>query len=110
MDISTGIPTHRIFHAGFPFFLGMDIPKDDPDLQKFDFVSMALTSRDNMTDEVTLFPFSAMVIDSYKNLIEDIVLFLSSMVNSRLMTIERKISGVLPSSMDHFTKFYKPRD
>jgi len=95
----------RYKHAGFPVLLASKISKDDELLYgKFDFVSFAFTSKIDVTEEITTLPFSKNAVKSYQNYSFDIYLFLRTIINSRLISIERKIDGIFPYYDDYFSK------
>lgn len=95
----------RYKHAGFPIFLGSEIPQNDNILYgKFDFVSFALTSTTTMGNEVTTLPFSKKALESYENFLVDIFIFLDVILNAKVQSIARKTVGVLPSHRDYFNR------
>ncbi len=94
----------RIKHATLPIRFGYDIPTDDSWSKKFEFWSMALTSRESITKEVTVLPFSKKVVESYENLFQDINQIFNNIINSRLFIIERNITGMIPYSDDYFSE------
>lgn len=96
----------RYKHASYPFFMAMDIPDNDTDYKRYDFMSMAPISRDNPSRIMITLPFSKDVIESYENLNKDIYLFLSAIIITKLICIERKVDGVIPPTKDHFSKKY----
>lgn len=93
----------RYKHGGFPIFLGQKIPEDDPYFgKKFDFVSMATTSKESLSDEVTLIPFSQKALQSYLTLLEEISIMFYFVLERNSLKIERKLSGVIPTPQDNF--------
>ncbi|MHB8546468.1 MAG: hypothetical protein ACYDAJ_06850 [Nitrosotalea sp.] len=97
----------RYKHAGFPLLLGIEIPSSDDTLyKKFDFVSVARTSIADPVKEFTTIPFSNQILESYRNIASDIFMFLASIITSKLMSIERKMCGVLPLMDDIFSENY----
>lgn len=87
----------RYKHAGFPILLSQNIHEEVKKIYEgFEFVSISLTSRTKISDEMVPLPYSEKAITSYENLTKDILSFLGSVVHSKLICIERKMSGLIP--------------
>lgn len=95
----------RYKHAGFPILLGLPIPTNDSVLKKkFDFTSLALTSKENIGEEVTVIPFSQKALESYQTFLEEMFIVLYSVLENNLIKIERKLDGSIPNPIELFTK------
>jgi len=101
----------RYKHAGFPISLGQKLPKDDPYFGKtFNFVSLVTTSKENMSDEITLIPFSQKALESYLTLLDEISVLFFFVLERNLIKIERKLSGTIPTPQDNFSKRFTKKE
>ena len=96
----------RYKHATLPIFLGNDMSADITEYKEFDFVSFVISSKENPEEEMVSLPFSSDVIQSYRNMMLDIYFVLGTILNSRLIIMERHISGMVPYSNDYFSETY----
>lgn len=96
----------RYKHATLPIFLGDNLSVDVKEYKEFDFVSFAISSKENPEKEMVSLPFSRDVIQSYRNMMLDIYFVLGTILNSRLIIMERNISGMVPYSNDYFSENY----
>jgi len=96
----------RFKHAGFPIFLSQQIQGDNKEYQRFDFVSVAATSKNDPNDEITTIPFSKQVIKSYRSLGLDISTFLGTILDSYLTAIYKNQDGIMPKLEYHFSENY----
>ena len=94
----------RFKHAGFPIMFGNDIPHEDDLFDKFDLITFAFTSRKDIVESLTALPFSKKAIQSYLTFLLDIYQVMYTIINSRLIVIQRNIKGVLPRSDDFFSQ------
>lgn len=95
----------RYKHAGLPIFLGQKIPKGDSLFgNKFDFVSLATTSKENISEEITLIPFSLEALNSYHTLVGEIAGVFFYILERNLIKMERKLHGIVPTPKDGFDK------
>jgi len=95
----------RYKHAVFPIVMGLPIPENDDVLKNnFDFTTFALTSKEEIAEEVTVIPFSKKAIDSYQAFMQDLFLMLYHVLENNLMKIERKLEGVIPNPNDTLGK------
>jgi len=92
----------RYKHAGFPILFGLDVPRDDDLYKNYEFMSVAFTSVETLTGELASLPFSKKTLESYENLLKDIFAFLGTIILNKLMCIERKLDGMLPTHLDIF--------
>ena len=101
----------RYKHAGFPIMLGQKIPSDDPYFgKKFSSVSIAITSKENMADEVTLMPFSRKALESYKTILDEISVMFYFILERNSIKLERKLSGIIPTPRDNFSKRFTKKE
>lgn len=94
----------RFKHAGFPIWFGKEIPKDHDIHVDFESVTYAFTSRKKIEEMLTALPFSKKAIESYLIFLSDIYQVIYTIINSRLIMLERKIGGVLPSPDNYFSQ------
>lgn len=94
----------RFKHAGFPILFGKDITKDDDLHTSFESIAYAFTSREKIEESLTTLPFSKKAIESYLTFLIDIYLVMYTIINSRLIILERKLDGVLPHPDNYFSQ------
>lgn len=93
----------RYKHAGLPIIFGLEIPPGEVFYKNYEFMSIAFTSKEVLTNEVATLPFSTKVLESYTTLLNDIFEFLGLVILNKLVCIERKLdAGFLPNHMDMF--------
>jgi len=93
----------RYKHAGFPIILASEISKNDSMLyRKYDFVSFAFTSRKTAEEEVSTLPFSKDVIKSYHKFFLEIYFIFFTIINYRLIAMQRKLDGIVTNPEDYF--------
>ena len=94
----------RFKHAGFPILFGQNISEQDEIHTNFEFIAYAFTSREKIEDKLTALPFSKKAIESYLIFLIDIYMVIYTIINSRLISLERKIPGVLPHPSNYFSQ------
>ena len=92
----------RYKHAGFPILLVQQIPNVMMEYRNYKFASVGLTSNNKIDDEMVPIPYSSKAIESYENIKNDIFSFLGVIINFKLICIERKVDGVIPSTHHTF--------
>lgn len=87
----------RYKHAGFPFRPGYSYDGYFPFTnKKFEFYSIVYDGQNPLND-VVLLPYSERVQISYKALLIALQGLLQDIVSSKVMCIERKVEGIIPS-------------
>lgn len=94
----------RFKHAGFPIIFGENIQKEDELHTNFEAIAYAFTSRKEIEESLTTLPFSKKAIKSYLTFLADIYFVMFSIINSRLIVLQRKIDGVLPHPDNYFSQ------
>ncbi len=92
----------RYKHAGFPILLAQPMPIPSDLYKKFESVSLGLTSRGKLGEEITAIPYSSKAIDSYENLEKDIFAFFGTLITYKFICYERNVSGLIPNSKSLF--------
>jgi len=91
----------RYKHAGFPILLAQPMPTPS-EYKKFESVSLGLTSRGRLGEELTAIPYSSKAIDSYENLEKDIFAFFGTVITFKMLCYERNVDGLIPNSKSLF--------
>ncbi|MBS3923552.1 MAG: hypothetical protein KGZ37_10475 [Nitrosarchaeum sp.] len=99
---------HKIFrrykHAGFPIITNVKIPEDIQDYKTYNFMSIAFTSKEELTKEIATLPFSKSVLETYGVLKQDIFEFLGTISMNKSISLIKKINGILPHEYSVFRK------
>ena len=93
----------RYKHAGFPILLIQKIPEVMAKYPDFKFVSVGLTSRENIDEELIPIPYSNKAIESYENIKNDIFSFFGFVLHAKLICLEREVSGLIPHTSHTMT-------
>ena len=101
----------RFKHAMFPIALANDEFSKHNDLaSQYDFVSYAFTSSNSVGEKLISIPFSKKILESYRIFLADIYLFSRTVINSRLVCLERNVDGVYPYKNDFIAKKFPPEE
>lgn len=92
----------RYKHAGFPILLAQPMPTPSDLYKNFESVSLGLTSRGKLGEELTAIPYSSKTIDSYENLEKDIFAFFGTLITYKFICYERNVDGLTPNSKSLF--------
>ena len=92
----------RYKHAGFPILLAQPFPTPSDLYKNFESVSLGLTSRGKLGEELTAIPYSSKAIDSYENLEKDIFAFFGTLITYKFICYERNVDGLIPNSKSLF--------